>query len=171
MKTAIVAAIALAAITSTGMAAGPAVKFRPESYAVHQMHSHHLAATHHAHVLEAYSGDAASIPHAALQDHVELIRREVMASSQSLGKVPSEMQADVKATTDVKAIQQSHADALQAVAGLSTEIAKPQPNYQHVQQHARRMVKALHTGESHIHNAHARWQMSTIHRRLRPGEK
>ncbi len=171
MKTGFLAAIALTAITSTGMAAGPAVKFRPESYAVHQTHSHHLAATHHAHVLEAYSGDAASIPHAALQDHVGLIRQEVMASSTALGTVPPEMQADVEAAADVKAIKQSHADALQAVAGLSTEIAKPQPNYQAVQQHATRIVGALHTGESHIHNAHARWQMSTIHRRLRPGER
>jgi hypothetical protein len=149
--------------------AEPVLKFRPDSYAIHQMHSHHLAATHHADVLRAYSGDAASIPHDVMSGHLKLIRREVTASRKSLARVPEAKIAETNSAEAFKAVQKSQARAIKSVKAISEEIAKEQPDHEKIQEHAKRISEALSTGETHIHTIHAAWQQSTIHRRLHPG--
>lgn len=149
---------------------GPVLKFRPESYAVHNMHTHHLSAQLHARVLQAYSGDAASIPKEDLENHVKAIQRQVTAARKSLNSVPEEMQKNKDAAKDVKGIKQSHAQATKSLKAISEKLQKDQPDYKQVQEHANRVVQALNTGEGHIHAVHNHWQLSPIHRRLHPGD-
>lgn len=149
--------------------AEPVLKFRPESYAIHQAHSHHLAATHHANVLHAYSSDTASIPQDVMSDHLKLIQREVAASRKSLASVPEAKITETNSTEAVKGVKKSHAQATKSVKAISEEIKKEQPDHALIQEHAERISEALSTGETHIHAIHAAWQQSTIHRRLHPG--
>jgi hypothetical protein len=157
------------ASSAVAVSAEPVLKFRPDSYAIHQMHSHHLSAMHHTEVLQAYSGDAAAIPKEALESHVKLIRRDVVASRKSLDSLPKEKLEQKEAAASVKGIKQSHAQTLKAAKAINDEIAKDAPDYKVVQQHAKTMVTALRRGEGHIHAVHQPWQASIIHRRLHPG--
>lgn len=148
---------------------GPVLKFRPESYAVHRMHTHHLSAQLHARVLQAYSGDAASIPKEDLQNHVKLVQRQVNASRKSLNSVPEEKLKNKDTAKDVKGIKQSHAQATKSLKAINEELAKDKPDYEVIQEHAGRAYESLKAGEAHIHAVHEPWKLSPIHRRLHPG--
>ena len=48
-----VVALCVSSLCATAWAAGPALSWRPESYAVHRMHTQHINAVQHAHVLSS----------------------------------------------------------------------------------------------------------------------
>ncbi len=163
--------VGLCVLVSSVESAGPELRFRPESYAAHRMHTHHLAATHHAEVLQAYAGDAASIPPQALKEHVGLIENEVKASSKSLASMPAEKLKDPKAAADVTAIKTSHSEALASTKVISEELAKESPDYGKIKEHAGRIVEWLDRGDEHVHAVHGHWNFPRLHLRTHPGER
>ncbi|KAA5544545.1 hypothetical protein FYK55_09495 [Roseiconus nitratireducens] len=132
------------------------------------MHSHHLASMHHVNVLDAYSEQLETIPKEVLQEQVQAIQKETVASRKWLASLPRERLAG-QAEESVKGIQQSHAQTIKAAKAITAELQNPNVNYTSVSNQVNQMSRSLRSGESHIHDAYNHWKLNPIHRRLHPG--
>ena len=159
----VLAVLCVSSLCVAAWAARPALSWRPESYAVHRAHSHHLSAVHHAHVLSSYN--AQSVPREVYVEHVNDIQRNVEAAAKTAERFP----ANVQGAEATKAVTASHATALTTIKSIREEVGKPSPNYEQVNTWATSLHQGLYQADQHLHGIHAVIRTSPIHKRLHPG--
>ena len=148
-------------------AARPALPWHPDSYAVHRMHTHHLSAVNHAHVLSRYNAQA--IPREVYVEHINDIQGNVQAAAKTFQRIPAKAYAGAEGAEAAKAIETNYSTAMTSMKAMRAEVAKPSPNFEQVNTWATSLHQGLYRADRHLHGLQAVIGTSPIHKRLHPG--